>query len=231
MRLVYLGYTFNCTLHLDKDPFWSHLLLSLNRSLWGCWTCCGVNKLCRHHWGYWTGEKYHFNLTHLILEDSCVEMLIVQTTGTWLSARDQQLVCCDWLQSAHLSHWLSRRQAGSFNFQVISLRGCVILWYFYHSDPICMMQRDDTVQTDGVAKFLLQRVFNNYSSGHKWNSFTQSSNTLTTYNDLCPESDDSIEDFGVIVTNICFHMENQDWMMTSVSQSSAPVLDQTSWLV
>lgn len=132
MRLVYLGYTFNCTLHLDKDPFWSHLLLFLNRSLWGCWTCCGVNKLCRHHWGYWTGEKvqFHFNLTHLILEDSCVEMLIVQTTGTWLSARDQQLVCCDWLQSAHLSHWLSRRQAGSFNFQVISLRGCVILSYF-----------------------------------------------------------------------------------------------------
>lgn len=102
---------------------------------------------------------------------------------------------------------------------------------FYHSDPICMMQRDDTVQTDGVAKFLLQRVFNNYSSGHTWNSFTQSSNTLTTYNDLCPESDDSIKDFSVIVTNICFHMENQDWMMTSVSQSSAPVLDQTSWLV
>lgn len=193
--------------------------------------------------------QFHFNLTHSILphrEDSCVEMLIVQTTGTWLSARDQQLVftnagdwlmaetpsdCCDWLQSVHLSHWLSRRQAGSFNFQVISLRGCVILWYFYHSDPICMMQRDDTVQTDGVAKFLLQRVFNNYSSGHKWNSFTQSSNTLTTYNDLCPESDDSIKDFSVIVTNICFHMEKQDWMMGSLCQSSAPVLDQTSWLV
>lgn len=26
--------------------------------------------------------QFHFNLTHLILEDSCVEMLIVQTTGT-----------------------------------------------------------------------------------------------------------------------------------------------------
>lgn len=73
-----------------------------------------------------------------------------------------------------------------------------------------MMQRDDTLQTDGVAKLLLQRVFNNYSSGHKWNSLTQSSNTLTPYNDLCPESDDSTEDFSVIVTDICFHMESQD---------------------
>lgn len=127
--------------------------------------------------------------------------------------------CCDWLQTAHLSHWLSRRQAGSFNFQVISLRGCVILSYFYHTDPICMMQRDDTVQTDGVAKFLLQRVFNNYSSGHKWNTFIQSSNTLTAYNDLCPEC----EDLCVIVTSFCSHVEKQDWMMTSLSQSSGRV--------
>lgn len=90
------------------------------------------------------------------------------------------------LKTTHLSHWLSCWQARSSNFQVFSLQSCIMLLKFYHCDQICMMQCNDMVQTEGFEKYVLQSFLKNYSSGHKWNRFTQCSRVLTTSYDLCP---------------------------------------------